>query len=79
MCVFSSKKQRTPIATVAPAVVTTEPAPEIKVPTQADAEVSKSYTAAKNKASGVAVKNIKTSPRGLLDDAQTKKKGLLGA
>lgn len=50
----------------------------IATPTLADASVSKSSANTRNKASSLANRNIKTSARGLLDDANTQKKGLLG-
>lgn len=50
----------------------------IATPTLADASVTKSSATTKNKAQSLANRNIKTSARGLLDDATTQKKGLLG-
>ncbi len=52
--------------------------PQIATPTLADASVTKSSANTKNKASSLANRNIKTSARGLMDDATTQKKGLLG-
>lgn len=54
-------------------------APEtIATPTYADASVTKASAKTKNKAASLANRNIKTSARGLLDDATTQRKGLLG-
>lgn len=53
----------------------TEP---VSTPTLADASVTKASTNTRNKAASTANRNIKTSARGLTDDAQTEKKGLLG-
>ena len=50
----------------------------VATPTLADASVSKASTATRNKAASLANRNIKTTARGLLDDATTQKKGLLG-
>ena len=50
----------------------------IATPTLADASVSKASAKTRNKASSTANRNIKTSARGLLEDANTQKKGLLG-
>lgn len=50
----------------------------VATPTLADASVSKASTNSRNKAASTANRNIKTSARGLLDDADTQKKGLLG-
>lgn len=50
----------------------------IATPTLADASVTKASAKTRDKASSLANRNIKTSARGLDDDVQTKKKGLLG-
>lgn len=50
----------------------------VATPTLADASVSKASTNTRNKAASTAGRNIKTSARGLLDEANTQKKGLLG-
>ena len=50
----------------------------LATPTAADAKVSKASTNTKNKASSLANRNIRTSARGLSDETQTTKKGLLG-
>lgn len=55
---------------------TTEQA--VATPTLADASVSKASTNTRNKTASLASRNIKTSARGLTDDATTQKKGLLG-
>jgi len=52
-----------------------KPAPIIATPTYADASVSKANLAQKSNSSN---RNVKTSARGLLDEAVTTKKGLLG-
>lgn len=52
--------------------------PTIQTPTLADAQVSKASTNTRSKATSTAGRNIRTSARGLLDDANTTKKGLLG-
>ena len=51
---------------------------EVAAPTYADAQVTKSTVAARNKTASLAGRNIKTSSRGLSDDANTQKKNLLG-
>lgn len=51
---------------------------QVATPTLADASVSKASTNTRNKAAATAGRNIKTSARGLLDEADTQKKGLLG-
>lgn len=58
--------------------VKNEPAPTVATPTLADANVSKASTNTRNKTASLANRNIKTSARGLLDEATTQKKGLLG-
>ena len=50
----------------------------VQTPTLANASVSKASTNTRNKIASTASRNIRTSARGLLDDAQTEKKGLLG-
>nr|DAJ76582.1 MAG TPA: hypothetical protein [Caudoviricetes sp.] len=61
----------------APKVETTEPK-QVATPTLADASVSKASTNTRNKTASLASRNIKTTARGLTDDATTQKKGLLG-
>lgn len=51
---------------------------QVATPTLADASVSKASSNVRNKAASNASRNIKTSARGLLDEASTEKKGLLG-
>lgn len=58
--------------------VTTLPQQEVAAPTYADAQVSKATTNTRNKAAALAGRNIKTSARGLADDAKTEKKNILG-
>ncbi len=60
-----------------PAVQTTQQQ-EVAAPTYADAAVTKATTATRNKTAALAGRNIKTSARGLSDDANTDKKNLLG-
>lgn len=60
-----------------PKVDTKVPEP-VATPTAADASVSRASTNTRNKAASLSAKNISTTSRGLLDDAPTKKKGLLG-
>ena len=50
----------------------------IQTPTAADASVTKASATTKDNSMMKANRNISTSSRGLLEDAQTKKKGLLG-
>jgi len=57
---------------------TTTKTETVSTPTLADASVSKASTNTRNKTASLASRNIKTSARGLLDDATTAKKGLLG-
>lgn len=52
--------------------------PTIATPTLADASVTKASATTKNNAQSLANRNIKTSARGLMDEANTQKKGLLG-
>lgn len=54
------------------------PVPTVATPTMADASVSKASTNTRNKAASLSARNINTTARGLLDDANTQKKGLLG-
>ncbi len=54
------------------------PVQTVATPTMADASVSKASTNTRNKAASLATRNINTTARGLLDDANTQKKGLLG-
>jgi len=60
-----------------PAVQTTQQK-EVAAPTYADAAVTKATASTRNKAAALAGRNIKTSARGLSDDASTSKKNLLG-
>jgi hypothetical protein len=60
-----------------PAADTSTPE-QVATPTMADASVSKASTNTRNKTASTAARNIKTTSRGLLDDATTQKKGLLG-
>ena len=60
-----------------PAVQQTTQKQEVAAPTYADA-VTKATTATRNKTAALAGRNIKTSARGLSDDANTDKKNLLG-
>lgn len=50
----------------------------VATPTLADADVTKAKTAQRNKTAALASRDIKTSARGLSDEASTKKKKLLG-
>lgn len=50
----------------------------VATPTLADADVTKAKTAQRNKTAALASRDIKTSSRGLADDAAIKKKKLLG-
>ncbi len=61
-----------------PAVQQTTQKQEVAAPTYADAAVTKATTATRNKTAALAGRNIKTSARGLSDDANTDKKNLLG-
>lgn len=54
------------------------PVQTVATPTMADASVSKASTNTRNKAASLSTRNINTTARGLLDDANTQKKGLLG-
>ena len=51
---------------------------EVVAPTYADATVSKASTSERNRLSSLAGRDVKTSTRGLNDEAKTKKKSLLG-
>ena len=51
---------------------------QIATPTLADASVTKASAKTRSNASALAKRNVKTSARGLLDDATVQKKGLLG-
>lgn len=68
MCMSSAKAPAAP-------VVQQEP---IAQPTLADAEVTKASAIERKKAANLAGRNIKTSARGLEDDAKTAKKEILG-
>ena len=57
--------------------VDTDPKP-VATPTIADASVTKAATNIRNKVASLANRNINTTPRGLLEDVPTEKKGLLG-
>ena len=73
MCtMFGSKKSSTPVYIPQ---ATQEP---VTSPTYADAEVTKASAIERKKAASLAGRNIKTSARGLNDDAKTDKKNLLG-
>ena len=62
-----------------PKMPATQSTPEpIATPTLADASVSKASAKTRNKAASTSGRNIKTTSRGLLDEATTQKKGLLG-
>lgn len=50
----------------------------IATPTYADASVTKAQASARNKAAALAGRDIKTSSRGLSNEAKTQKKELLG-
>ena len=54
------------------------PQEQVAAPTYADASVSKASTNTRNKTAALAGRDTKTSARGLGDDANTKKKELLG-
>lgn len=60
-----------------PAADTSKPE-TVATPTLANASVSKASTNTRGKALSTANRNIKTTSRGLLDEATTQKKGLLG-
>ena len=61
-----------------PKTTTPKKQPEIATPTIADASVTKASNKTMSKASNLADKDIKTTSRGLGDEARTKKKSLLG-
>lgn len=50
----------------------------VATPTYADASVQKAGATTRNKTAALAGRDIKTSPRGLGEDAETQKKQLLG-
>jgi hypothetical protein len=50
----------------------------VATPTYADASVTKASTNTRNKTASMASRNIKTTARGLVDNAAIQKKGLLG-
>ena len=50
----------------------------VKTPTLADASVSKAATNTRNTAASTANKNVKTSARGITEEATTNRKSLLG-
>lgn len=60
-----------------PAVQTTQQE-QVAAPTYADAQVSKATTNTRNKTAALAGRDIKTSARGLSDEATKEKKNLLG-
>ena len=72
MCMFGGGKSSTPVY-----VPQTQSEP-VSSPTYADAEVTKASTIERKKQAALAGRNIKTSARGLNDDAKTDKKNLLG-
>lgn len=51
---------------------------EVAAPTYADAAVTKASAATRNKSAALAGRDIKTSSRGLTDEAAKQKKNLLG-
>lgn len=61
-----------------PSTPAATPKEEVAAPTYADASVSKASTNTRNKTAALAGIDTKTSARGLGDDANTKKKELLG-
>ena len=50
----------------------------VATPTPADASVQKASSHTRNRTAALAGRDIKTSPRGLGEDAETQKKQLLG-
>ena len=52
--------------------------PQVAQPTLADAQVTKATVNERRKTAALAGRNIKTSSRGLGDEAQTSKKEILG-
>ena len=58
--------------------VTTQKKEEVAAPTYADAAVTKASASTRNKSAALAGRDIKTTARGLRDDANTNKKNLLG-
>lgn len=65
-------------STPKPPSVSNDAPQQVATPTLADASVSKASTNTRNKTASLASRNIKTSARGLTDEATTAKKGLLG-
>lgn len=61
-----------------PAIQATQPAPVV-APTYADASVTKASAAKRNNLSSLAGRDVRTSVRGLADEATTEKKNVLGA
>lgn len=61
----------------APVMPQPEPV-EIKHPTQADAQATKTSSVERNRTGALAGRDIETSARGLDDNAKTKRKILLG-
>lgn len=63
-----------------PKIPSTKPQeqPVIAAPTYADAQVTKASAKTRTKAAALAGRDIKTSARGLGDEAKTQKKELLG-
>lgn len=59
-------------------VVQTTQQQEVAAPTYADAQVTKASTIERSKKAALAGRNVKTSARGLSDEAKTDKKNLLG-
>lgn len=53
------------------------PAP-VQTPTMADAKVTKAGSEARNRSAAMSQQNIKSSSRGVLEDANAQKKKLLG-
>ena len=75
MCIFG-KKSSTPVYTTSTSK--TNEAQQVTAPTMADAQVTKASAVEREKTASLAGRNIKTSPRGLSDEASTQKKSLLG-
>ena len=59
--------------------VQSAPTQDVVAPTYADAKASKASAAQRNRNAALAGRNVKTSSRGLNDDATTDKKNVLGA
>lgn len=51
---------------------------KVAAPTMADAQVTKTTTNTRNKTAALAGRDIKTTPRGIKEEPETKKKTLLG-